>query len=93
MVFNQIEMIEMSNLLLPNQCIMFVNRTLDLPVSESYTLATAAMSGLSYPQSVVGRGQHHPIVNKTDLSGMNELTDFLPIRSNVQRLAKAGAPG
>ena len=60
---------------------MFVNRTPDLPVSESYTLATAAMSGLSYPQSVVGRGQHHPIVNKTDLSGMNELTDFLPIRS------------
>ena len=50
---------------------MFVNRILDLPVSESYTLATAAMSGLSYPQSVVGRGQHHPIVNKTDLSGMN----------------------
>ena len=71
---------------------MFVNRTLDLPVSESYTLATAAMSGLSYPQSVVGRGQHHPIVNKTDLSGMNELTDFLPIRYNIQRMADVGAP-
>ena len=65
---------------------MFVNRTLDLPVSESYTLATAAMSGLSYPQSVVGRGQHHPIVNKTDLSGMNELTDFHPIRSSGKTL-------
>ena len=67
---------------------MFVNRTLDLPVSESYTLATAAMSGLSYPQSVVGRGQHHPIVNKTDLSGMNELTDFLPICSLVKTLQR-----
>ena len=54
-----------------------MNPTLDLPVSDSYTLATAAMSGLSYPQSVVGRGQHHPIVNKTDLSGINSI-DFLP---------------
>ena len=56
---------------------MCVNPTPDLPVSDSYTLATAAMSGLSYPQSVVGRGQHHPIVNKTDLSGTNTI-DFLP---------------
>ena len=37
----------------------------DLPVFDSYTPPTAAMSGLSYPQSV---GQHHPIINKTDLS-------------------------
>ena len=37
----------------------------DLPVFDSYALPTAAMSGLSYPQSV---GQHHPIISKTDLS-------------------------
>ena len=48
----------------------------DLPVFDSYTPPTAAMSGLSYPQSVVDRGQHHPIVNKTDLSGINS-SDFL----------------
>ena len=58
-------------------CTWHVISTLYLPVSDSYTLAAAAMSGLSYPQSVVGRGQHHPIVNKTDLSGINSI-DFLP---------------
>ena len=58
-------------------CTRHVIPTLDLPVSDSYTLAAAAMSGLSYPQSVVDRGQHHPILNKTDLSGINS-SDFLP---------------
>ena len=58
-------------------CTRHVIPTLDLPVSDSYTLVAAAMSGLSYPQSVVDRGQHHPIVNKTDLSGINS-SDFLP---------------
>ena len=50
----------------------------DLPVFDSYTPPTAAMSGLSYPQSVISRGQHHPIVNKTDHSGINS-SDFPPI--------------
>ena len=62
----------------------------DLPVSDSYTLATAAMSGLSYPQSVVGRGQHHPIVNKTDL-GVG--AEFFPQSDMADIMSSGGASG
>ena len=73
---------------------MCVNPTPDLPVSDSYTLATAAMSGLSYPQSVVGRGQHHPMsiggVNKTDLSVGAE---FFPQSDMADILTPGGSGG